>query len=129
MPPNPAGKQPQSMSEGLQKVLGDIAQLMAAPDADMQFLSALQQAIVMQIRNSPGLQDPQQQQQMAMMQQQMGGAGGAGPGGPGGLPAGAGAAGPPGGPGPMGGGMPGLTPTAPNMDEIRRMLQAQGTAQ
>lgn len=126
MPFPSQSKQPQSMADGLQKLLGDVAQMMAAPDADMQFLSGLQAAIVQQIRNAPGLQDPKQQQMMAM-QAQMGGPGG-GPGGPGGLPAGAAAAGPPG-PAAMGGGMPGLTPTAPNMDEIRRMLGAQGATQ
>lgn len=109
------------MAEGLPKLLADVAQMMAAPDADVQFLSGLQGAIVQQIRNAPGLQDPQQQ---AMMQAQAQGQAGGAPGGSAGMPGQAGAQPP--GPSAMGGAMPGLTPTAPNMDEIRRMLAATG---
>lgn len=118
------GGRQNTMSEGLPKLLADVAQMMAAPDADVQFLSTLQSAIVQQIRNAPGLQDPQQQAMMQAQQQQQGGGP---PGGAAGMPSQAG--GQPPGPSAMGGAMPGLTPTAPNMDEIRRMLAAQGTAQ
>jgi len=108
-----------SMSEGLQKLLGDIAQMQAFPDADMDFLTQLQQMVVGKIRSSiPGPGQPGQQP----------GAPGQPPGMPGAptnspLPP-ASSPGPPGG---MGGGMGGLSVTggpeaAPNMDELSRML-------
>jgi hypothetical protein len=114
-----------SFAEGLKSILGNLAQLGALPDADMNVISQLQQAIVAVIRaGSPG-------DQAAMAAR---GAGGPPPGA--GAPPGAG--GPPGGAPPMGppsppaaGGMAGpgapmggLAPNPGNMDEIRRMLTA-----
>ena len=110
--PKGAGGQHQSMIDGLQKMLGELAQMQALPDADVDFLSQLQQVIVGRVR--AGLQGSQ-------------GAGGQ-PGQPGQPP------GPPGGPqqpspSPMGGPAMGLSQTgagAPNMDELSRVLGSAG---
>src|SRR5579875_221241 len=112
-----------TMADGLQRVLMDIANTMTAPDADIQFLGALQQAIVQRVKQGNAPQA---------------GPGGA-PGQPPGAPPGAmgGAPGMP--PGAMGGmmqngpmgpgqapGVPGVRsmPQMPNPDELRRMLAA-----
>lgn len=79
------------MIEGLQNVLPDISLCMAAPDADMAYLTKLQQAVLLKIHEPKPKQQP------------------AGPGGPG-----AGAAGPTvpspgaGGPADQPGGLPGM---------------------
>lgn len=123
-----------SMHEGLQGILGMLGPLMAAPDADVQFLSQLQQVIVgrlkastqhaMQAPGGPpggGQPGPGQGNQIAP-------GGGAGPvglqsGGVSGM-GGPGAGGPPGGPQPGPGGPGGLG--APNPDELRRVLGGAG---
>lgn len=107
----PPSKAQTTMTEGLTTVLSDIAKLQAAPDADLDFLTSLQQAIVGKIRSmQPGGQQPGQPGQPS----------------PGGM----------GGPAGMvqGGAMQGLSPTGggqlpdmggaggPNMDELRRAL-------
>jgi hypothetical protein len=123
MKPNAAV--PNSMLEGLQMILGELGGMMATPDADVQFLTTLQHAIVGKIKQST---------QHAISQQ--------GPGGMTSPPPGLGAAG-------MGGGTNGLVnqqalqgaggggPSAPeqgaqgspNPDEMRRILGANGVSQ
>lgn len=107
-----------SMGEGLSKLLGDIAQMQAYPDADIQFLTELQAMVVGKIRSS---MPSGQQGQMGM--------------GPGNSQMGPASS--PGGPAPMGGGMPGLSATgdlgapgasSPNMDELSRMLGSASQA-
>ena len=99
------------MTQGLQSILGELGSLMIAPDADVQFLQMLQQAIVVKVKQST---------QQAI---QGGGPGGPMPGGRGGTAMGFGGAAPQmqaeaGGPGTAGpGGMP-------NADEMRRMVGA-----
>ena len=127
---------PDSMQAGLQALIAPIANCMAAPDADMQFLTKLQQIVLLRI-HQPGQKAPGSP----------GGAPGMGsppapPGAPGGspdgAPAGMGMAG-----GPAGGGspnqqMPGggapeaptqpggvSKPMTPQPDEIRRVLAEQ----
>lgn len=127
-----------TMNEGLQKVLSDLTQCMAAPDADMDFISKVQNVVVMRMKQGiGGTPNPG-------AQPSPGGSPG-GPGGPGGPGAGGppnAASGPPGGlPGAMGGpggaipgpgaasppGVPGVRsmPQMPNPDEIRRLLQSR----
>lgn len=72
MAPPPKQQGPPSMMEGLQGILGDLGAMMAAPDADINFLTQLQHAIVMQIKK--GTQQAMQQHQQGM-QQAMGGGG------------------------------------------------------
>lgn len=95
-----------TMAESLNKLVGQIAQMMTMPDADLQFLTQLQMQITDYVRNS--------QAQAAQPQSA--------------VPGGAG------GPMPMGGGGVGASPPAgmmggasmgapmPNMDELTRML-------
>jgi hypothetical protein len=118
-----------TMAEGLQKVLADLTNTMTAPDADLQFLQAVQNAIVTRMKagigNTPGGGAGGPQPGGGMGQPPMGGPGG--PGGPGGLP---GAMGQMawGGGSPMGPpGVPGVRsmPNMPNVDELRRILQGQ----
>jgi hypothetical protein len=94
------------MQEGLGKLLGDIAQMQALPDADIDFLTQLQQVIVGKIRSSVN-QGQNQQAQMA--------------GGGGGIPA---QSQMPPSPSPMGGPAMGLSATGNvgNMDELARVL-------
>lgn len=107
------------MAEGLQAMLGEIAQLQVAPDADIPFLLDLQQRIVIKIH--PQLQQqPQPGQGMApgaapSSVPGMGAIPGAGAGfaGAGGFPGGGPEGAPP-------GVMPG--PNMPNVDELRRVL-------
>ncbi len=127
------------MMEGLQALLAPIANVMAAPDADMPFLQKLQQVVLLRIhqpkpgqgQGAPGAAPPGGPLTA-------GGAPGGTPGGPGGAPAGMGMAG-----GPAGGGSPnpampgGGAPEAPTQpggvskpmnlppDEIRRVLATQ----
>jgi len=96
----------ETMAKGLQKILGDIAQMQASPDADVDFLMQLQQVIVGRIK-----QGTQQQP----------------PGGPGGQPGMQGGPQQPPGqpsPAPMGGPAMGLSQTGNvgNMDELARVL-------
>lgn len=121
-----APKSAQSSIDGLKSVYQDIAGLMLLPDAQAhaQFLTSLMQ----------GIQQYVVQQGMQAMQTPMPGQGPGGPGGPGGPPSGppgmmpGGSGGPTGpprqGPPPGAGGpMPGPS-TAPNPDELRRLLSA-----
>lgn len=121
------------MLQGLQGILAALGGMMAAPDADVQFLTTLQHAIVAKIKQGtqaanqpPGGAPGGQPSQVAPG----GGAGmsgfGAGAGAPGGPmqpPGGMGQSPQPGmgapGPGGMG---------APNPDELRRTLGATGQA-
>lgn len=110
----PTSTQP-SMVDGLNKMLSDIAQLMALPDADLEFLTTLQTGIVSYIRQG---QQPASQPQSAVP----GGAGGPNPGGPsmgglGQMP-----------PGMMGGGAS-MGMAMPNPDELRRMIQTTSGGQ
>ena len=120
--------QPTTMAEGLQKVLGDLSVCLVAPDADMQFIQAVQNLIVTRLKQGIGGQPGGAP----------GGPGGApGAGGPGmpGMPPQMGQGGPggaPGGmlPGAMGGGQGGVPgvrsmPQLPPVDELRRLLQSQ----
>lgn len=111
--PTTANKE-QTEAELLQKILGEIGEAMAAPDADTQFLMAIQQAIVQHIA-----QKKQQGQQAIQQAATMGGMGG-GEGGeanPGmGSPLPPNVSGLPGRAGP-----PGLS-TLTDTDELRRML-------
>lgn len=127
----PTASGSKSMADVLKSVLAQLAQAQALPDADVNVLGQLQQAIVGVLR-----QGSSQDAAMRAAQGQPGAPGGAGPmgggappgGPPGGMPPGAPA---PGGPaaagmaGP-GGPMQGLSPGPTSMDEIRRMLTAAG---
>lgn len=110
----PTSTQP-TMVDGLNKMLSDVAQLMALPDADLEFLTNLQTGIVAYIRQG---QQPASQPQSAVP----GGAGGPNPmqGGMGGLGA------PP--PGMMTGGAS-MGMQAPNPDELRRLIQTTSGGQ
>lgn len=125
---------PESMQAGLQALLPDIANCMAAPDADLVFLRKLSDIVLLKIHGPKG---PQGAPGAA------GGAPGPGaagaPGGPpGGAPAGMGAPGGPPGGGAPNGQMPGMGAPQPPMqpggvsapmtlppDEIRRTLAEQ----
>lgn len=116
MPSNNASSQ--SFHEGLKKILGDVAQLSLAPDADLQFCLQIQAMITQHVKQGlsqafggqmspevgPGPLPGQEQAQQ-------------GQGGPGGPP-----------PQGMGGGMPGLAVDPANMDELRRTLGNTGRA-
>src|SRR5579863_5189056 len=127
MPSPKSGGEPTSMLQGLQAILGALGGMMAAPDADIQFLTGLQHVIVDKIKQGTqqavGGAQPGQPSQIA-------------PGGGGGMSgfgAGAGAPGgpmtPPGAP-PPGMGAPGMNGGgAPNPDELRRVLSANGQTQ
>lgn len=119
--PKPNSAVPESMHQGLQMILGELGALMAAQDADVNFLTQLQHAIVAKIHQST---------QHAI---------GMGAGGPGGPPGpGGNAIAPGGGAGPVGlqgGGRFGMGGPAagpagpggmPNPDELRRVLSANG---
>jgi hypothetical protein len=100
----------QSMNDGLQKMLGELAQMQALPDADVDFLSQMQQVIVGKIRSM------------------LGPPGGGTAGAPGGAQPGMGQPAQPT-PAPMGGPAMGLSATGgggmnpqPNMDELSRVL-------
>jgi hypothetical protein len=118
--PTTKATQMTSMSEALQMILQDIGIALGTPDADIQFLTTLQQAVVMQMR-----QGHQQQQRAAMggvnnpqSSPGMGSpAGGQMPmGGPGGAMQSSGAP-----------GVPGVRsmPQMPNPDELRRLAAIQ----
>lgn len=105
-----------TMAEGLQKLLGDLAEMMAAPDADLDFLGQLNTMVLTKIR-APF-------DQMAQTQQSQAGMGGAPS--PESMPS----------PEPQQqaapdfgpAAVPGLrnNPPAPNADELRRVLSANG---
>jgi hypothetical protein len=109
-------RQTNTMAEGLQKLLSDISAMMAAPDADLDFLGQLQTVVLQKIR-APLDQAAAIQNQV---QQQQAGQGGA--------------------PGPNQqpppqpqqqfgpANVPGLRngPPVPNADELRRVLAANG---
>lgn len=92
-----------TFSEAMQKILQQIAIAATLPDADINFCAQIQAAITSKLREAASGNGPTQQVQQGPPQM--------------------------GGPSPMGGPMQGLTPSAPNMDEIRRQLSATGTAQ
>lgn len=52
MATKPNSSVPGSMLEGMQMILGELGGLMATPDADVQFLTTLQHAIVGKIKQS-----------------------------------------------------------------------------
>lgn len=127
----PNSNVPPSMHEGLKMILGELGGLMAAQDADVQFLTQLQHVIVARIKQStqqsihPGGQPGQGQPGAASgpgAGNSIAPGGGAGPaglhsGGAAGM-GGPGAGGPPPGPGgPQG---------APNPDELQRVLGGAG---
>lgn len=101
-----------TFQEAMHKILQQLAVAGTLPDADVEFVATVQAAITQRLREGAAQGQPGVPQ---------GGApdmsGGAPPGMGGMAPAG------PGGP------MPGLTPSAPNMDEIRRMVGATGQVQ
>jgi len=127
--PKPNSSVPGSMLEGLQMILGELGGLMVTPDADVQFLTMLQHAIVSKVKQST---------QHAITQQGSGGmtgptasgapqgiapGGGAGLGGlvnQGALQAAQGGG---------GGGITGGPDQTPNADEFRRMVGANGVTQ
>ncbi len=118
-----AGGDAQRMNDGLKKLLGDIGQLMATPDADQQFLAKLQQAIYTRMGQ------PSPQGQGAPGQQPGGMPGAAPPQGAPGQPPGPPHAMPGGGVGGQGGfGGAGLGNAMPNPDELRRILQGGAQA-
>lgn len=64
------GGQGESMFSGLQKMLGELAQMQANPGADIQFLSQLQQVIVGYLQQMAGGQGTPGQTGMAQQQGQ-----------------------------------------------------------
>lgn len=104
-----------TMAEGLQSLLGNISEMMAAPDADLDFLGQLNTMVLTKIR--------QPFDQMAQVNSQQAGMGGAPS--PDSMPA------PGGGTGDFGpAAVPGLRnqPSMPNPDELRRVLSSNGPA-
>lgn len=91
-----------TFNEAMQKILQQLAVAGTLPDADLEFLATVQAAITQKLRDGATAGQPQVPQGGAPMQ------------------------GPPMGPPPMGAGGPmqGVSPSAPNMDEIRRMVGA-----
>lgn len=98
-----------TMAEGLSKIASDVTQLMATPDADLEFLTKLQTDILMKMRQpidaatgpqAPNAGQPPMPPEIAAMM------GGQMPAAAGGIP-------------PAGGG-PGAG--APNPDELRRLM-------
>ena len=105
-----ATRQNNTMQEGLHQLLSSLAQLKAAPDANLEFLSSIEASILQKLR------EPMQQAAQAMAQ-----AGGVLPPGMGqqlGAAAGAG----------MGQSPQGQSPSAgmPNPDELRRLVASAG---
>lgn len=101
-----------TMSEGLNKLLAEISQMMPLPDADLDLLTKLQMVITSYMRqpqSQPG--NPQQSPNIPPAPAPAGM--GSGMGGPSPM----GAAG-------MGGAMPGVS--TPNPDELRRVLSMGG---
>lgn len=88
-----------TFNEAMQKILQQLAVAGTLPDADLEFIATVQAAITQKLREGATQGQPQPPMGGAPMQ-----------GGPMGPP-------------PMGAGGPmqGLAPSAPNMDEIRRM--------
>ena len=105
-----ATRQNNTMQEGLHQLLSSLAQLKAAPDANLEFLSGIESSILQKLR------EPMQQAAQAMAQ-----AGGVLPQGMGqqlGAAAGAGMGQPPQGQSPSAG--------MPNPDELRRLVASAG---
>lgn len=100
-----------TFNEAMQKILSQLAIAGTLPDADIEFLAQVQAAITQKLRE--GAQGAGAGQQAGMQ---------AGPSAMGGMPPQLAQQGP-------GGAMPGLVPSAPNMDEIRRMVGATGAVQ
>ena len=105
-----ATRQNNTMQEGLHQLLSSLAQLKAAPDANLEFLSAIESSILDKLR------EPMQQAAQALAQaggvlppgmgQQLGAAAGAGVGAP----------------------APAMAPSGPagNPDELRRLVASAG---
>lgn len=91
-----------TFNEAMQKILQQLAVAGTLPDADLEFLATVQAAITQKLRDGATAGQPPVPQGGGQMQDQ-------------------GAMGP----APMGGPMQGVSPSAPNMDEIRRMVGAQ----
>lgn len=99
-----AARSTNTFGEILQRLLADIAQAQALPDADLDFLATMQGMVVEKLRA------PQQQMMDAGMLPPDGAPNGMPPGMSGGMP-----------PLPPGGGFM-TQPAAPNPDELRRLL-------
>lgn len=107
-----------SMAEGLKKLLPAISQLKVLPDADMQFLSALEMAVIGYLKQQAqkaAAGTAQAAAQAAGGAPSMGGGPQMGPPQPHAMAPG----------GAAGGGMGGLT-QPPNPDELRRVLAGAG---
>ena len=108
-----ATRQNNTMQEGLHQLLSSLAQLKAAPDANLEFLSAIESSILDKLR------EPMQQAAQALAQaggvlppgmgQQLGAAAGAGVGAP-----------------PMAPSGPAPSAGMPNPDELRRLVASAG---
>lgn len=113
-----------TMAEGLQKLVMEVASLMGTPDADIEWLTDLQAHVTQKIRQPidgagggplpPAGADAGQGPMPPELAAMMGG------GGPAAMGPGIGAP-PPGMPGPMPGG-PSMSPQPPNPDELRRLM-------
>lgn len=134
----PKSDVPSTMIEGLQQLLPDIANCMAAPDADMPYLKKLQDVVLLKIHQPQPQQPPGAPG--AAGPAPGGAAGAGGPGGPPPPGPGAGPGGPPGGGAPNQA-MPGMgapaaptqpggvtQPMTPQPDEMRRILAEQAGA-
>lgn len=99
-----AARSTNTFGEVLQRLLADIAQAMALPDADLEFLAEMQGMVTTKLRA------PQQQMMDAGMLPPDGAPNGMPAGMPGGAP-----------PLPPGGGFM-TQPAAPNADELRRLM-------
>lgn len=108
-----------TFNEAMQKILSQLAIAGTLPDADIEFLAQIQAAITQKLREGANGAGAGQQAAMQMGPDAMGQPGGMPPGG---MPPQLAQQGP-------GGAMPGLVPSAPNMDEIRRMIGATGAVQ
>lgn len=121
-----------TMMEALRGVLQDLAFISTLPDADLEFVSGLQNTILQKVRE-PIMAYQQQVAQNSGMggapADPMGGAGAAGMGGMAGqLAMGGGAPPPPAAPPAPSGGVPGVRNggTMPPVDELRRLLEVGG---
>lgn len=91
-----------TFQEAMQKIIQSLAVAGTLPDADLEFIATVQAAITQKLRDGATQGQPQPPQGGAPM-----------------------------GPPPMGAGGPmqGLAPSAPNMDEIRRVIGAGAPVQ
>lgn len=110
--------QPDTMADGLRKVLSQVAQLKLAPDANPDVLQAIEHIIVESMKQVAGQAAGGGGQPQPQMGGDMGGMG------MGGMPPVDPTQISPGG----GGGMAGLAVPPPNMDELRRVLSGTGAS-